>query len=140
MHLCHSYLVISIGIHISASFMGVRDLLSFLGGRIHFGMFCPNRRIHARIRASPENLAEWGGGRGASALFFARPKVSVFYSSIARIFSRFIPKFRPKFYIGKIWEHSATPPPPPPPTLPRPPSPGSYAYGILTFLNRPLDG
>ena len=35
------------------------------GGVTHiFGMFCPIRRMHARIRASPENLAEPGGGGG----------------------------------------------------------------------------
>ena len=66
--------------------IGVQDLFIFffLGGGTHiFDMFCPNRRIHARIRCSPENLVEQGGGGGKTCTrFFALTKFSVFYSSI----------------------------------------------------------
>ena len=40
------------------------------GGGTHFFAVLPKSRIHARIPASPENLAESGGGGGA-----ARPKL-----------------------------------------------------------------
>ena len=108
---------------------GVRDLFS-LGGTHIFGMFCPNRRIHARIRASPENLA---GRRGLVHLFFSRVTIFLFQyrhrgtcmqapnipdniilkckkkeeKKVALIFARIMPKFSqdlcPKFYIGNFF-------------------------------------
>ena len=87
------------------------------GGERIFDMFCPNRKIYARIRASPQNLAEREGGGGG--ICFARTKFSVSYSSIGigihaapkipdRIFARITPDFL-------HWQKS----PPPPPRLVR---------------------
>ena len=114
------------------------------GGGAHiFGMFCPNRRIHARIRASPENQRGWGGGDSCT-LFFARQKklclllqhrhkgtrrllkfLTTYFDKqaskkkVARIIPEFcanFARFLPEFYISKVGKGHSAPCPPPPPS------------------------
>ena len=97
------------------------------GGSTHIlGMFCPNRRIHARIRASPENLAERGAPKMQKFyVFYKRFGIGVHAGSnnsrqhiltskqkeeekkgrpnICPNYIRTLPEFRPIFYIGKFF-------------------------------------